>query len=81
MGLEAKNLEFRYGHSSRWILKDVSALVCQSGENGLAWWAPVGYGKSTLAKILAGYEVLQPLERFCWTEAPKSPRKASAPFG
>ena len=55
MGLEAKNLEFRYGHSSRWILKDVSLSVERGERVGLV--GPSGYGKSTLAKILAGYEV------------------------
>ena len=54
MQLEAKNLSFRYGYSGRWILKDVTLSV-EQGER-VALLAPSGYGKSTLAKLLAGYE-------------------------
>lgn len=50
--LEVKNVSFRYG-SGPWILKDVSFTVKQ-GER-VVLLGPSGYGKSTLAKILAGF--------------------------
>lgn len=53
MQVEVKNISFRYNSSLPWILKDVSLKV-KSGERvGLV--GPSGYGKSTLAKIIAGY--------------------------
>lgn len=54
--LEVKNVSFRYGNSP-WILKDVSMEV-EQGER-VVILGPSGYGKSTLAKIIAGY--LEPL--------------------
>lgn len=54
MQLEAKNVSFRYGSDSKWVLKDVS-LTVKAGER-VALVGPSGYGKSTLSKILAGYE-------------------------
>jgi len=56
MRLEAKNVSFRYDKKLPWVLKDQSLCV-ESGER-LALFAPSGYGKSTLAMLLAGY--LQP---------------------
>ena len=53
--LEVKNVDFRYG-SGPWILKDISFSV-EEGER-VAILGPSGYGKSTLAKVIAGY--LQP---------------------
>lgn len=54
--LEVKNVSFRYGNGP-WILKDVSMEV-EQGER-VVILGPSGYGKSTLAKIIAGY--LKPL--------------------
>lgn len=54
MQLEAKNISFRYRKDSPWILRDVD-LTVKGGER-VALVGPSGYGKSTLAKILAGYE-------------------------
>ena len=51
--LEVKNISFRYG-SGPWVLKDVS-LTVNDGER-IAILGPSGYGKSTLAKVMAGYE-------------------------
>jgi len=51
--LEVKNISFRYG-GGPWILKDVSLSVAE-GER-VAILGPSGYGKSTLAKVMAGYE-------------------------
>ena len=50
--LEVKNISFRY-NSGPWILKDVSFCI-EEGER-VALLGPSGYGKSTLAKIMAGY--------------------------
>lgn len=54
MQLEAKNVSFRYDKHSSWILKDIN-LTVKAGEK-VALVGPSGYGKSTLSKILAGYE-------------------------
>ena len=70
--LEVKHVDFRYG--GPWILKDISFSV-EEGER-VAILGPSGYGKSTLAKVIAGYlrpqggEVLWegkplPLSGFC----------------
>lgn len=53
MQLEAKNISFRYGRGPE-ILKDVSLSVDEGERVGLV--GPSGYGKSTLSRILAGYE-------------------------
>lgn len=50
--LEVKHVGFRYG-SGPWILKDISFSV-EEGER-VAILGPSGYGKSTLAKVIAGY--------------------------
>lgn len=71
--IEVKNVSFRYHHGP-WVLKDVNLMI-QEGER-VALVGPSGYGKSTLAKIIAGYlrpisgEVLwngkpMPQEGFC----------------
>ncbi|MDD7389472.1 MAG: ABC transporter ATP-binding protein [Lachnospiraceae bacterium] len=54
MLLKADHISFRYTEKLPWILKDIS-LEFREGER-TAIVAPSGYGKSTLAKILAGYE-------------------------
>lgn len=53
MRLEANHVSFRYNRKSPWILEDLS-LALESGER-LGLFAPSGYGKSTLAQLLAGY--------------------------
>ena len=53
MALEAKNVCFRYSKKEPWILEDVN-LQIEKGER-VAVFAPSGYGKSTLAMLLAGY--------------------------
>ena len=52
--LEAKNVSFRYPDGP-WILQDVSLKVEEGERVGLI--GPSGYGKSTLARLLAGYEI------------------------
>lgn len=58
MQLDVKNVSFRYHDRMPWILKDVSLSV-KSGER-VAVVGPSGYGKSTLAQVMAGYR--RPLE-------------------
>lgn len=58
MALEANNVYFRYNQKQPWILEDRS-LKIDKGER-LAVLAPSGYGKTTLAMLLAGY--LEPVK-------------------
>lgn len=53
MQLEARKVCFRYDRNQPWVLKNTSLSV-ESGER-LALFAPSGYGKTTLAMLLAGY--------------------------
>ena len=53
MALEAKAVSFRYGRNQPWVLEDVS-LRLEPGER-MALFAPSGRGKTTLARLLAGY--------------------------
>lgn len=53
MQLEAKNICFGYNKKEKFILNNVN-ITCKEGEK-IAIVGPSGYGKSTLAKILAGY--------------------------
>ena len=55
MQLEANHISFRYTKKSPWILQDVSLRIEEGERVGIV--APSGFGKSTLAKILAGYEI------------------------
>ncbi len=54
MQLKADHVSFRYNQADRWILKDVSIEIQEGERVGIV--GPSGYGKSTLSKILAGYE-------------------------
>ncbi|MCH5272657.1 MAG: ATP-binding cassette domain-containing protein [Lachnospiraceae bacterium] len=58
MALEAKNIYFRYNQKQPWILEN-RTLKIDRGER-LAVFAPSGYGKTTLAMLLAGY--LKPIK-------------------
>lgn len=53
MALESKNVYFKYERKQPWILEDRSVKI-EKGER-LAIFAPSGYGKTTLAMMLAGY--------------------------
>ncbi len=53
MALEAKAVSFRYDSKQPWVLEDVS-LRLEPGER-TALFAPSGRGKTTLARLLAGY--------------------------
>lgn len=52
MQLKAKNINFKY-NDERYILKDIDFYINSGEVVGLV--APSGFGKTTLAKILAGY--------------------------
>ena len=54
MRLEARDISFKYGEGTRQILNHV-ILTVEAGEK-VGIMAPSGYGKTTLCKILAGYE-------------------------
>lgn len=53
MGLEVKNLSFRYGKKGRRILSHFDMNVGATERIGMI--APSGYGKTTLCKLLSGY--------------------------
>ena len=64
--LEARDVSFRYG-SGPWILQNVNLKIGEGERVGLI--GPSGYGKSTLARIMAGYE--QPVSgQVLWKGAP-----------
>lgn len=54
MRLEARDISFKYGKGTSQILDHVN-LTVEPGES-VGIMAPSGYGKTTLCKILAGYE-------------------------
>lgn len=54
MKLEARNISFQYGKNQRRVLESYS-LTLYSGEI-VGLMAPSGYGKTTLCRLLAGYE-------------------------
>ena len=54
MRLEAKNISFQYNTDGRKILNDISFHL--DSTERLGFMAPSGFGKTTLCKILAGYQ-------------------------
>ena len=54
MLLERKNVSFRYDKKTPWILENISFSISNTERIGLI--APSGFGKTTLCKLLAGYE-------------------------
>ncbi|MBP3651772.1 MAG: ATP-binding cassette domain-containing protein [Clostridia bacterium] len=75
MRLEAKNVSFRYDRGRPWVLENASLSV-ESGER-LALFAPSGYGKTTLAMLLAGY--LEPTRGEILLDGRPLPRKGMCP--
>ena len=75
MPLEAKNISFRYDRKSPLVLESCS-LTLQRGET-LALFAPSGYGKTTLAMLLAGY--LQPTAGEILLDGKPLPKKGVCP--
>ena len=53
MQLKAQSINFKY-RDDEYILKDIDFTINSGEVVGLV--APSGFGKTTLAKILAGYE-------------------------
>ena len=75
MRLEAKNVSFRYDRKQPWVLENCSLRV-ERGER-LALFAPSGYGKTTLAMLLAGY--LEPSSGEILLDGKPLPRKGVCP--
>ena len=75
MSLEAKNIYFQYDKKSPWVLENRS-LTVNKGER-LALFAPSGYGKTTIAMLLAGY--LQPTQGEILLDGNPLPSKGVCP--
>ena len=75
MGLEAKNISFRYDRKQSLILENCSLSV-ERGER-LALFAPSGYGKTTLAMLMAGY--LEPTAGQILLDGKPLPKKGICP--
>ncbi len=75
MPLEAKNVWFRYDRNQPWILENRS-LSFEKGER-VAIFAPSGYGKTTLARLLAGYA--EPTRGEILLDGKPLPRKGICP--
>lgn len=75
MSLEAKNIYFQYDKKSHWVLENRS-LTVNKGER-LALFAPSGYGKTTIAMLLAGY--LQPTQGEILLDGNPLPSKGVCP--
>lgn len=75
MALEAKNIYFRYNGKQPWILENCNIRV--EKDERLAIFAPSGYGKTTLAMLLAGY--LEPVKGQILLDNKPLPRKGICP--
>lgn len=75
MALEAKNVYFKYERKQPWILEDRSVKI-EKGER-LAIFAPSGYGKTTLAMMLAGY--LEPSKGEIFLDGKPLPKNGVCP--
>lgn len=76
MQLEVKNVSYRYNKNLDYVLKNVSFSVNQRERVALV--APSGYGKSTLAKIIAGY--IEATEGQVLWEGKEIPKKGYNPI-
>lgn len=74
MGLEARGVSFRYGKGP-WILKNLDFAMEKHERVALVGFS--GYGKSTLLKLLAGYE--QPVEGEIFLDGKPLPTKGYCP--
>lgn len=75
MRLEAKKVSYRYDKKQPWVFRDLDFSVDQGEYVGLL--APSGYGKTTLAMLLAGY--LQPSEGAVLLNGMPLPEKGVCP--
>ena len=75
MRLEVKNISFRYDRKGPWILENCSLSV-EKGER-LGLFAPSGFGKTTLAMLMAGY--LQPTSGEILLDGKPLPQKGFCP--
>lgn len=75
MALEARNIFFRYDQKQNWILENKNFKV-EQGEF-VAILAPSGYGKTTLAMLLAGY--LEPQKGEILLDDKPLPKKGICP--
>ena len=75
MQLEAKKVSFHYQKKQAWVLRDLDFCVRQGECVGLL--APSGYGKTTLAMLLAGY--LAPSEGAVLLDGRPLPQKGVCP--
>lgn len=75
MRLEALRVGFRYTAQTPFILKDVSFTVEEGERVGIV--APSGHGKTTLVKLLAGYE--RPTEGLVLLDCKPLPTKGALP--
>ncbi|MDE6622266.1 MAG: ATP-binding cassette domain-containing protein, partial [Lachnospiraceae bacterium] len=75
MQLEAKKVSFHYQKKQAWVLRDLDFCVRQGECVGLL--APSGYGKTTLAMLLAGY--LAPSEGAILLDGRPLPQKGVCP--
>ena len=75
MRLEAKDVYFRYDRKHNWVLESTNLSV-ESGDR-LALFAPSGYGKTTLAMLLAGY--LEPTKGEILLDGQPLPKKGICP--
>ena len=76
MQLEVKNVSYRYNKNLDYVLKNVRFSVNQRERVALV--APSGYGKSTLAKIIAGY--IEATEGQVLWEGKEIPKKGYNPI-
>ena len=75
MPLEAKNVSFRYGPKEPLILENINLSV-ERGER-IALFAPSGFGKTTLVKLMSGY--LEPTEGEILLDGKPLPRNGVCP--
>ena len=75
MRLEAKNVSYRYNRKDPLVLENVSLSV-EQGER-VALFAPSGYGKTTLVKLMSGY--LEPTQGQILLDGKPLPTKGVCP--
>lgn len=73
--LEGERLGFRYSPRLPWVLRDFDITIAPGEVVGLS--GPSGRGKTTLAKLLAGY--LKPVEGLVRVDGQALPRRGYCP--